>query len=419
MMLTGSGTAPAVYVRAAIYSSARVRRRALWITGALALSAAAPVAGAGAATPQPLQVQSSSLVQQGRQVTWKLQLTSPFSPAALAGSGRTLCLLLQRVSLASVTSQLCVVGPRPGGHTARIVYQKVGRSGPGKAVGVSASVTRAGSRTLTATFRPSSFGMAYRSIRWQVINTLRPPACTPPKPNRVGCLTLFPAKAALAKLHTPQLVGCVPSGAPFVFNGPRTRRVVALTFDDGPWYDTPQFLDVLERYHVVATFFEIGEQIGTYGQGGAVERRMLADGDMLGDHTWSHPNVSGAGSFAAGQISSTAAALTRATGGFTPCLFRAPYGATSPALIAEARSMGFTTIQWDVDPTDWARPGTGAIYSRVVGGARPGSIILQHDGGGDRSETLAALPQEIQTLRSRGYGFVTVTQLLGQRLIYR
>jgi peptidoglycan/xylan/chitin deacetylase (PgdA/CDA1 family) len=102
-----------------------------------------------------------------------------------------------------------------------------------------------------------------------------------------------------------------------------------------------------------------------------------------------------------------------------PCLFRAPYGATSPALIAEASSMGFATIQWDVDPTDWARPGTGAIYSRVVGGVRPGSIVLQHDGGGNRSQTLAALPQEIQTLRSRGYRFVTVTQLLGQRLIYR
>ena len=65
--------------------------------------------------------------------------------------------------------------------------------------------------------------------------------------------------------------------------------MVALTFDDGPWYDTPQFLDILEHYHVPATFFEIGEQISTYGEGGAIERRMLADGDMIGDHTWSHP----------------------------------------------------------------------------------------------------------------------------------
>ncbi len=77
------------------------------------------------------------------------------------------------------------------------------------------------------------------------------------------------------------------------------------------------------------------------------------------------------------------------------------------------------TITWDVDPTDWSTPGTGAIYSRIVGAARPGSIILMHDGGGNRSETLAALPSIIDTLRSRGYKFETVTQLLGYQLIYK
>ncbi len=381
--------------------------------------AAVPVAVASGTKPQPLTVTSSSLAQSGQQVTWKLQMASAFSPAALARSGRSLCLLLQRVSNASVTGQLCVLGPAPGGRSPRLVYQRVSRNGPGTAVTVSASVARGGSRTLTATFKPTSFGMAYRNVRWQVMNTLKPPACTPPKPNRVGCLSLFPVRPALAKLHTPQLVGCVPSGAPFVNSGPSNRRVVALTFDDGPWYDTPQFLDILEHYHVVGTFFEIGEQISTYGENGAVERRMLADGDMIGDHTWSHPDVSRGGAFAAGQINAAAAAIKQATRGFQPCLFRAPYGAVSSALIGEARSMGYTTIQWDVDPTDWARPGTSAIYNRVVGGAHPGAIILQHDGGGDRSETLAALPQEIQTLKARGYGFVTVTQLLGQKLIYR
>ena len=81
--------------------------------------------------------------------------------------------------------------------------------------------------------------------------------------------------------------------------------------------------------------------------------------------------------------------------------------------------MGFTTIQWDVDPRDWSRPGTGAIYSTVVGNAQNGSIILQHDGGGDRSETLAALPHEIDTLKREGFGFVTIPQLLGLKLIYR
>ena len=81
--------------------------------------------------------------------------------------------------------------------------------------------------------------------------------------------------------------------------------------------------------------------------------------------------------------------------------------------------MGYTTINWDIDPRDWARPGVGAIYSNVIANAHPGAIVIQHDGGGDRSQTLAALPQEIATLRSRGYQFVTITELLGQRLLYK
>ena len=385
----------------------------------VALSVAAPVAGASSSGPAPLTVQSASFTQDAKQLTWTVKLTQPFSPAALARAGRSLCVLLERRRSASVFAQLCVTGPRKPNGTPRILYQPISRSGPGKGAIVAATVTRAGSRGLSAAFVPTDLGLGYTSIRWQVLSTLSPPACKPAKPSRAGCVILFPAKPALASIHTPQLVGCVASGAPFVNNGPSNARVIALTFDDGPWYDTPQFLSILEHYHVPATFFEIGDQVSTYGQGGSVERRMLADGDMIGDHTWNHANVSGGGSFAAGEIGQAAAAIKQATGGFQPCLFRAPYGATSPNLITVASSMGFKTIQWDIDPRDWARPGTNAIYDNVVANAHPGAIVLQHDGGGDRSETLAALPQEIQTLKSRGYQFVTITQLFGMKLIYK
>src|ERR1035441_7359887 len=155
------------------------------------------------------------------------------------------------------------------------------------------------------------------------------------------------------------------------------------------------------------------------GEGGAIERRMLADGDMIGDHTWNHANVSAGGAFAAGEINTTAVAIKQATGGFEPCLFRAPYGATGPNLISTATSLGFKTIQWDIDPRDWATPGVGAIYGNVIANAHPGAIILQHDGGGNRSQTLAALPEEIATLRARGYHFETITQLFGMKLLYR
>ena len=138
---------------------------------------------------------------------------------------------------------------------------------------------------------------------------------------------------------------------------------------------------------------------------------------MVGDHTWNHANVSGGGAFAAGQITSTASAIQRAAG-FRPCLFRAPGGAVSSSLVGVARGLGFTTIQWDVDPQDWALPGSWAISSRILGTVHDGSIVLMHDGGGPRSQTLAALPGVIHALKARGYGFVTVTELTGATLRY-
>jgi peptidoglycan-N-acetylglucosamine deacetylase len=404
--------------------TALLRTVPLLVVGLLALVVGfvaldSQIAGASGLAQAPLQVQAASLTQNGQELVWSVRLTHPFSPAALGRHRRSVCLLIERVKNASVAGQVCLVGPQRGARQPRLEYMAVSAAGPGPPVVISASVTRSSTSALSASFVPSSFGHGYSSVRWQVLSALSSPNCTGPHRGRVGCYTTFPAKPALARLHTPRLVGCVPSGPDFVFHGPTSRREVALTFDDGPWYDTPQFLAVLEREHVVATFFEIGEQIATYGQGGAIERRMLADGDMIGDHTWSHANVAGAGSFAATQISDTAAAIRKATGGFTPCLFRAPGGSVSPALITQARSMSFTTIQWSVDPRDWARPGTSAIYNNVVANAQSGAIVLQHDGGGDRSQTLAALPGEINTLRAMGYQFVTVTQMLNQALIYK
>ena len=383
------------------------------------LATLAPGAGAATTGSLPLPVRAASLIQVGQQLNWSVELDHPFSPTGLAHDHRSLCLLIERRQSGSVAGQLCVAPPGRGRHQPSLIYSAITRRGPGPGHAITATVSRAGSRSLSATFLPSAVGIGYRPFRWQVISTLGAPACVPPVANRKGCYLLFAARPTLARLHFPKLVGCVPSGAPFVFKGHTNRREIALTFDDGPWPDTPRFLDVLEREHVVATFFEIGEQIATYGQGGAIERRMLADGDMVGDHTWSHPNVAGGGSFARDQILRTAGALRRATDGFTPCLFRAPYGAVSGSLISEVRSLGFTTIQWNVDPRDWSRPGTDAIYGNVVANAHRAAIVIQHDGGGNRSETLAALPREIETLRGKGYQFVTVTELLGQRLIYK
>jgi peptidoglycan-N-acetylglucosamine deacetylase len=387
------------------------------------LAAAAAVAGAGAGvTPvQPLSLQTVSLTQDGQDLAWSVELTQSFSPGALGRNHESVCLLLARSSTGSVVSQLCLAGPRRGERSPRVLYLPITPAGPGRAVVIDATVTRSSSRELTASFLPSMVGLPYRPIRWQVISTASVRGCTPAWPGSTTCSTSLPAKPTLLALHTPRLVGCAATGADWVFTGPRNVHDIALTFDDGPWPDPPasDFVNELARLHVPATFFEIGEHIPTYDPGGTVEKQMLADGDMIGDHTWSHPDLEGLSPFQQReQISDAAAEINRATG-FEPCLFRAPDGAVDPSVLNEAKSLGMTTIQWDIDPRDWALPGEGEIIDNVLSNAHNGGIVEEHFGGGPRYETLDALPAEVAGLRARGYQFVTLTQMLGYKLLYR
>ena len=397
-----------------------VRGVLLSLTTALLVASAAVGAGSGGA--QPLGVQSASLTQAGQDLVWQVELTHPFSPAGLRRDGRSLCLLIERGYGGSVVSQVCLAGPRRGSPSPSLLYSPITRSGAGSSVEIAATVTRSSDRELTASFLPSSVGLQYRPVRWQVVSSVSAGGCTPAVSGGLTCSTLFPASPTLLTLHTPRLVGCVASGPDWVFTGPRNVHDIALTFDDGPWWEPPteDFVDELARLHVPATFFEIGEHIPEFDPRGAVERQMLADGDMIGDHTWSHPDMLGLSvPEQRQQLSLAAAAIRKATGGFEPCLFRAPDGAVDPSLLALARSMGFTTIQWDIDPRDWALPGVGEIVEDVLENAHNGGIVEEHFGGGPRFETLDALPAEVAGLRARGYQFVTLTQMLGYKLVYR
>ncbi len=210
-------------------------------------------------------------------------------------------------------------------------------------------------------------------------------------------------------------VGCIARGGAVArFHGP-SRKVVALTFDDGPSPLTLQFVRMLRAQHAVATFFVLGSELS--GRYWKLLREELRDGNALGDHSWSHPDLAFGGNVQ-GQLQSTKRAI-RAMSGYTPCVFRPPYGAYDRSVLRVAHSLGLATIVWDVDPRDWALPGVGAIQARVLSQVRRGSIVLSHDGGGPRGQTLAAYPYIIATLRARGYRFVTVPQLLGFRTIYR
>ena len=210
-----------------------------------------------------------------------------------------------------------------------------------------------------------------------------------------------------------RLVGCRSRGRGVYRHGP-PRRQVAIGFDDGPAADTGAFVAMLERARVKATFFMIGRQVS--GRYRATLLRELRDGDPLGDHSFTHSNLVASGGVR-GQLGRTIAAIRSVTG-YTPCVFRPPYGAVDASIARTARSLGLATVGWNVDPFDWARPGSGAIRRRVLAQVQPGSIILSHDGGGPRGETLAAYPAIIASLRARGYKIVTIPELLGFRPVY-
>jgi peptidoglycan/xylan/chitin deacetylase (PgdA/CDA1 family) len=144
--------------------------------------------------------------------------------------------------------------------------------------------------------------------------------------------------------------------------------------------------------------------------------RELREGDVIGDHTFTHPYLTRSGAVRA-QLQRTIAAINAQTG-YTPCVFRPPYGAYDSSVVQTARSLGLATIMWNVDPSDYTQPGTATIVHRVLSQVQPGSIIISHDGGGPRGQTLAAYPQIISALRRRGYGIVTIPQLLGFHPVY-
>jgi peptidoglycan-N-acetylglucosamine deacetylase len=224
-----------------------------------------------------------------------------------------------------------------------------------------------------------------------------------------------PGHAPIAQRVRYRPIGCVRRGPAVAYShGPR-RKEVALSFDDGPFPLTPSFVRMLRANGAVATFFMIGGQVTARYRATLLEE--LRDGDALGDHTFTHPDLVTAGGVRS-QLQRTIQAI-RGLSGYTPCLFRPPYGDYDSAVLRTAASLGLAAVMWEVDPSDYTLPGVTAIEQRVLAQVRPGSIVLSHDGGGPRGQTLAAYPYIIRTLRARGYRFVTVPELLGFHTIYR
>jgi peptidoglycan-N-acetylglucosamine deacetylase len=179
--------------------------------------------------------------------------------------------------------------------------------------------------------------------------------------------------------------------------------VVYLTFDDGPtpaW--TPRVLALLARYQAWATFFVLGRSAAAYPE---LVRQEFAAGHGVGNHTWSHRRLTKLrGTQLVAEVNGTSTAIQQITGAPVHCL-RPPFATVDAASAQQVRALGLRLVLWDIDTNDWLRPGTGAIAGRVLGRVRSGDVILMHDGGGNRSQTVAALEQVLATLSARGYRF--------------
>ena len=393
-------------------------RKILCIAGvALAALACAPgSAGAGGLrnTAQGPDLLRAGLSQAGQNLifTVRTATTLPLAkldrlPDGRDASGPYLCLALRRAG-GKGEWRLCLGGAKP---RRRVGLELI--DGAGRAIRedrLAARVRRPSAGKLVVSLLPAGAGLTPRRYRWRVLEGGNGCAAPIAHASASNCQESLPATGFRAfRLRPVRVVGCTGGSAGLDTNGPRGRKIVALTFDDGPSEYTPEFLRVLRDKHVNGTFFEIGQEMAGRE---ATMRQILAEGNEIGDHTMHHVEYPGYSEIA------EAGARIQAYTHFKPCLFRPPGGAVDSSVISTAGGLGMRSITWDVDPMDWSTPGTGAIYSTIVDTTRPGSIILMHDGGGNRSETLAALPQVIDTLRSRGYSFETVTQLLGYRLVY-
>ena len=209
-----------------------------------------------------------------------------------------------------------------------------------------------------------------------------------------------PAREAVPRERRPP-----PANGQPVYTIDDGPKVVALTIDDGPSPTyTPQILRLLSSYGIIASFSMVGRNVAAYP---SLAREVSAAGHFVVNHTWSHANLPLLAPVAlADQMTQASEVIQQATG-HKPAMFRAPYGAWSPAVLARCRQMGLTPLDWSVDPRDWARPGVSAIVANIMRNTRTGSIILEHDGGGNRSQTVAALTYVLPRLLAQGFRFGT------------
>ena len=189
-----------------------------------------------------------------------------------------------------------------------------------------------------------------------------------------------------------------------------SRKLIALTFDDGPAESyTEKYLSILDQYGIKATFFNLGENIKEYPD---LAKKVVDSGNEIMSHTQQHQQLSKLDQSALQSEFSNAFSQIESTTGVQTTSFRPPYGDFTESAWLRSGGLASLSVLWNLDSEDWRRAGSDSIVQKATSGAFSGAIILMHDGGGDRSQDVEALPQIIETLQSEGYEFVTVTDLM-------
>jgi peptidoglycan-N-acetylglucosamine deacetylase len=301
-------------------------------------------------------------------------------------------------------SRLCIGGKKNQHH--RIGITRTNRAGKVFSKDtIPATLKRSGKRKIVFKIDPETARLKPATYTWRVVES--DGEC---ETGESDCRTAFPARhSARYRVKPVEIIGCTGGNGQFVTHGPRNRKRIALTFDDGPGPYSDDVLSILKRHGVKSTFFQIGQEVERYPSDA---RRILAEGHELANHSTHHGAYPGAS-----DIGNTNSIIERTTG-FRPCLFRPPGGAVNSSVLSAAAQSKVKVVNWDIDTNDWRLPGSGSILAQIKR-AKSGSIVLMHDGGGPRGQTVGALEAGIENLQGRGYELVTVTELLGNEFRYR
>jgi peptidoglycan/xylan/chitin deacetylase (PgdA/CDA1 family) len=262
----------------------------------------------------------------------------------------------------------------------------------------------AAGRTAAALPRRPAFPMAALLLACAAVAMIAAAAIFRPDRTWAAHDDAYPSTRAIAPLVAADGLPPTPSPTPTPTPSPTpVGPAIYLTFDDGPdprW--TPEVLRALEEFGAEATFFVVGTLADRYPD---LVASAASQGHAVGIHGYSHTDL---GTLSPPEITAelaAARAVVEATTGRPVVCMRPPYGTSAPVVRDVAASMQLDYWMWTVDPWDWKRPGALTISSRVIGSARPGSVVLLHDGGGDRSQTVAALRTILSSLTARGYIF--------------